>query len=70
MGRRQVFRLEAMRRTGFRYFLRIMLAFAEMGLDAIDERLFRTGDHEINLIKIRVLQSGGSVVSPRFLSQT
>jgi len=38
----------------------IVLAFAKMGFNAIDERLFRTRDHEINLIKIRWCRAGGT----------
>ena len=70
MGRRRVCQLRTMRRTGFCLFLQIVLAFAEMGFNAIDEGLFRTGDHEINLIKVRVLEGEGNMVAPRFLSQT
>ena len=58
-----------MRRTGSILWW-VVLAFAEMGFDAIDERLLRTGDHEINLIKIRVVESRRNVAGPRFLSQT
>ena len=68
MGRRPVFRLKAVRRAGF--FLQIVLAFAEVRFDAIDERLFRTRDHEINLIKIRVVRVGGNVAAPHFLLRT
>lgn len=47
-----------------------MLAFAEMGFNAIDERLLGTGDHEIDLNKVRVVEDGGNVARPHFLSQT
>jgi len=70
MDRRRVCQLGAMSRTRFVCFLQIVLAFAEMGFNAIDERLFRTRDHEINLIKVRVMEGRGDVVAPRFLSQT
>jgi len=46
------------------------LAFAEVRFNAIDERLFGTRDHEINLIKIRIVQSGGNVAEPRSLLRT
>lgn len=69
MGRRRVCQLKAMRRAGL-IFLWIVLAFAEMGLDAIDKRLLRTGDHEINLINIRVVEGGGNVAAPRFPLRT
>jgi hypothetical protein len=32
-----------------------VLAFAEVRFNAIDERLFWAGDHEINLIKLKIL---------------
>ena len=47
-----------------------MLTFAEVGFNAIDERLFGTRDHKINLIKIRIVQSGGDMAGPRFLLRT
>ena len=40
---------------GYIVLLRVVLAFAKVGLNTIDERLLRTGDHEIDLIKIRVM---------------
>ena len=48
----------------------VALAFAEVGFNAIDEGLFGTGDHQINLMEIRVVQNRGNVASPRFLLRT
>jgi len=69
MGQKRVYQLEAIRRAGSIPLL-IVLAFAEMGFNTIDEGLLRTRNHEVNLIKVRVVESGRNVVAPRSLSQT
>lgn len=47
------------------YFLWVALAFAEVRFNAIYEGLFRARDHEIDLIKMRVEQSGNNAVAAR-----
>lgn len=55
---------------GWVKFSQVVLAFAEVGFDAIDERLFRAGDHEINLIQIRAVQDRRKAVILRFPLRT
>jgi hypothetical protein len=54
------------------YPLGVMLAFAKVRFNAIDEGLFRTGYHKINLIKIRMnrAEETWSQVAPRFPLRT
>ena len=63
MGQRQGYRLEPM--SNRIHILWGKLAFAKVRFNAIYERLFRTRDHEIDLIKMGVEENGKNVFTGR-----
>lgn len=64
MDRRRGYQLKPIRQTeSIRWW--VVLAFAKVGFNAIDEGLFRTWDHEINLIKVRAEKGRRNVVTGR-----